>query len=101
LRAFVLESFDAQPALRDDMAEPDVGDHEVLVRVRASSVNPVDVFVAAGALKEMAEHEFPVTLGRDFAGVVERVGSGVGRYRAGDEVFGFVLHANPMVRDGS
>jgi len=49
----------------------------------------------------MAEHEFPVTLGRDLAGVVEQVGSAVGRYRVGEEVFGFVLHANPTVRDGS
>jgi NADPH:quinone reductase-like Zn-dependent oxidoreductase len=71
------------------------------VRVRASSVNPVDVFIAAGGLKEMAEHEFPVTLGREFAGVVEEVGSAVSRYRIGDEVFGFLLHANPTVHDGS
>ncbi len=71
------------------------------MRVHASSVNPVDVFIAAGALKEMVEHEFPVTLGRDFAGVVEQVGSGVSRHRAGDEVFGFVLHANPTLHDGS
>jgi len=46
MRAFILESFDAQPALRDDVPEPAAGDHEVLVRVRASSVNPVDVFIA-------------------------------------------------------
>jgi NADPH:quinone reductase len=69
--------------------------------VKGNSVNPVDVFIAAGGLKEMAEHEFPVTLGRDFAGVVEQVGSGVSGFRPGDEVFGFVLHANPAVRDGS
>jgi NADPH:quinone reductase-like Zn-dependent oxidoreductase len=101
MRAFTLDAFDAQPALRDDSPEPHPGDNELAVRVHASSVNPVDVFIAAGALKEMVEHEFPVTLGRDFAGVVEQAGSGVSRHRAGDEVFGFVLHANPTVHDGS
>jgi NADPH:quinone reductase-like Zn-dependent oxidoreductase len=101
VRAFTLDSFDAQPGLRDDIPEPRLADNEVLVRVHASSVNPVDVFIAAGALKEMAEHEFPVTLGRDFAGVVEEAGSGVSRYRVGDGVFGFFLHANPTVHDGS
>jgi NADPH:quinone reductase len=101
MRAFTLDSFGAQPALRDDIPEPEVGDSEMLVRVHASSVNPVDVFIAAGALKEMAEHEFPVILGRDFAGDVEQVGSGVSRYQVGDEVFGFLPGAHPTVRDGS
>jgi NADPH:quinone reductase-like Zn-dependent oxidoreductase len=101
MRAFTLDGFDTQPALRDDIPAPQIADNEVLVRVHASSVNPVDVFIAAGALKEMFEHEFPVILGRDFAGVVEKAGSDVSRYRAGDEVFSFVLHANPTVHDGS
>ena len=101
MRAFTLDSFDAQPGLRDDIPAPDVADNELLVRVHASSVNGADVFIASGALKEMAEHAFPVILGRDFAGVVERVGSGVSHYRVGDEAFGFVLHANPAVHDGS
>jgi len=101
MRAFTLDSFGAEPSLRHDIPEPQVGDDELLVRVHASSVNPVDMFIAAGGLKEMAEHEFPVTLGRDFAGVVEQVGSRVARYRVGDEVFGFLLHANPTVHDGS
>jgi NADPH:quinone reductase-like Zn-dependent oxidoreductase len=101
MRAFTLDGFDAQPALRADFPEPEIGESELLVRVHASSVNPVDVFIAAGALKEMAEHEFPVILGRDFAGVIERVGSGVSRYEIGEEVFGFLLHANPTVHDGA
>jgi NADPH:quinone reductase-like Zn-dependent oxidoreductase len=101
MRAFTLDSFDVPPALRGDRPEPHPGDTELLVRVRGSSVNPVDVFVAAGALKGMAEYAFPVTLGRDFAGVVEQIGSDVSGYSVGDEVFGFVLHANPNVRDGS
>jgi len=101
MRAFTLDSFGAQPAFRDDIGTPSVGESELLVRVHASSVNPVDVFIAAGALKDMAEHEFPVVLGRDFAGVAEQVGSAVASYRIGDEVFGFLLHANPTVHDGS
>jgi NADPH2:quinone reductase len=52
-------------------------------------------------LKGMAEYEFPVTLGRDFAGVVEQAGADVSEYKAGDAVYGFVLHANPTVHDGS
>jgi NADPH:quinone reductase len=101
MRAFTLNSFGAPPAFRDDLPEPAVGANELLVRVRSSSVNPVDAFIAGGYLKEMAEHEFPVTLGRDFAGTVERVGSAVGLYEVGDEVFGFLLHANPSVHEGS
>jgi NADPH:quinone reductase len=74
----------------------------VLVRVHASSINPADNSIAAGMLKQMGvEYEFPVILGRDYAGVVEQVGPEVTRYAVGDGVFGFVLHANPTVRDGS
>ncbi len=101
MRAVTLESFDGEPTLRDDLAEPAASAKEVVVRVHAASVNPVDAFIAMGALKEMVEHEFPVTLGRDFAGVVEETGESVSRYRVGDAVFGFVPYANPTVRDGS
>jgi NADPH:quinone reductase-like Zn-dependent oxidoreductase len=101
MRAFTLESFDAPSSLRDDFPEPAVSETDVLVRVRASSVNPVDVVVASGGLRQYADYEFPVTLGRDFSGVVERVGAGVTRFGPSDEVFGFVLHANPAVREGS
>lgn len=101
MRAFTLDSFEAPPALRDDIPEPRAGERELVVRVHASSVNPVDAFIASGALKGMAEYEFPVTLGRDFAGVVEQAGDGVSRYRVEDEVFGFVPHASPTVHSGS
>jgi NADPH:quinone reductase-like Zn-dependent oxidoreductase len=101
VKAFTLDGFEAQPALRDDFPEPRVGDDELLVRVRASSVNPVDVFIAAGGLRGTAEYDFPVVLGRDFGGVVEQVGSAVSRYEPGDEVVGFVLHADPAVHKGS
>jgi NADPH:quinone reductase len=101
MRAFTLESFESQPALREDMAEPNPAANEIVVRVHASSVNPVDVFIGMGALAEMFEHDFPVILGRDFAGIVEGVGDGVSLYGVGDEVFGFVPHASPAVHAGS
>ena len=101
MRGFALTAFDASPTLRDDVPAPTPADREVLVRVHASSVNGADVAIAGGMLKEMFEHDFPVILGRDFAGAVERVGETVARYQVGDEVFGFLLHANPTVHEGS
>src|SRR5215204_5899684 len=102
MKAVTLDAFDTPPALRDDVPAPAPAAHEVLVRVRASSANPADNGIAAGMLKQMGvEYEFPVILGRDYAGVIEQVGPEVTRYTVGDEVFGFLLHANPTVRDGS
>ena len=102
MKAVTLDAFDTPPRLRDDLPAPTPAAHEVLVRVRASSVNPADNGIASGMLKQMGvEYEFPVILGRDYAGVVEQVGDEVTRYAVGDEVFGFLLHANPSAHDGS
>ena len=102
MRAVTLDSPDARPALREDLPAPLPTDDEVLVRVRAASVNPVDSSIAVGMLAKMGiEYDYPVTLGRDYAGVVEDVGSNVTRYAAGDEVFGFLVHANPAAHDGT
>jgi len=102
MRAITLDSPETAPRLRDDL--PDLtpaGDH-VVVRVHASSVNPVDNSIAAGMLASIGlEYEYPVVLGRDYAGVVEHVGEAVSKYKTGDQVFGFLLHANPHVRDGA
>ena len=89
MRAVVVAEQGASP----DVAEvttpaPEAG--EVLVRVRASSLNGFDTAVAAGYLAGLMEHHFPVVLGKDFAGTVEAVGTGVTGYAAGDPVFGVV-----------
>jgi NADPH2:quinone reductase len=100
MRAITLESFDSSPALHE-VPTPQIAPNEVLVRVHTSSVNPMDNAIAAGMLKDMVEHDFPVVLGRDFAGVVEQVGSDVTRYAEGDEVYGSVPAVNPTVHDGA
>jgi NADPH:quinone reductase len=101
VRAVTLDAFDAAPAVRDDLPDPAVAADVLVVRVRASSVNPVDNAIAAGMLREMVDHDFPVVLGRDYAGTVEAIGADVDRYAVGDEVFGFLLHANPTIHEGS
>jgi NADPH2:quinone reductase len=69
---------------------PTVGDDSVLVRVRATSVNPVDWKVRAGYLDPIMDVEFPVVPGWDVAGVVERVGLDTPELQVGDEVYGYV-----------
>ncbi|GAC1448182.1 MAG: NADP-dependent oxidoreductase [Desulfuromonadaceae bacterium] len=75
--------------------QPEKG--EVLVRVEAASVNPVDWKVREGHLSEMLPHTLPLIMGWDVSGVVEATGLGVTRFRAGDEVF-----SRPdLLRDGT
>jgi NADPH:quinone reductase len=100
MRAFTLDGFDSSPALHE-IPPPQIAPNEVLVRVHASSVNPVDTAIAAGMLKDMVEHEFPIVLGRDYAGVVEQAGSEVTGISVGDEVFGFIPGMSPTVHAGS
>src|SRR4051794_38013818 len=102
MRAVTLDQAEAPPTVREDFPDRSPADNEVLVRVHASSVNPVDNSIAAGMLAQMGiEYDYPVILGRDYAGVVEQAGAGVTQYQPGDHVFGFLLHANPNVHDGA
>ncbi|MGN9908851.1 NADP-dependent oxidoreductase [Phytohabitans sp. LJ34] len=97
MRAIVIKDFGAGATVTDlPQPKPDAG--EVLVRVRASSLNGFDAATAAGMLKGMMEHRFPVVLGKDFAGTVEAVGDQVTSFAAGDEVFGVVM--KPFLGDG-
>jgi NADPH:quinone reductase-like Zn-dependent oxidoreductase len=70
------------------MPDPEVGDHDVLVEVRAAGVNPLDSKIAAGEFRLFLPYRFPLILGNDLAGVVVRVGSAATRFEVGDEVYG-------------
>ena len=74
-----------------NLPTPEVRADEVLIRVRAAGVNPFDWKVADGVLKDEQEHRFPLILGFDAAGVVERVGADVTGLAAGDEVYGYLF----------
>jgi NADPH:quinone reductase-like Zn-dependent oxidoreductase len=90
MRAIAFDDFGAAPAVTE-LPVPVPGPGEVRVRVRASSVNGFDLGVLGGAFKGMFEHDFPVVLGKDFAGVVDAVGQGATGLDVGDAVFGVVM----------
>jgi len=98
MRAYVLEGFGSRPRIAD-VPRPAPGEGEVLVRVRTSSVNPLDANIAGGRARRYKEYIFPAILGTDFAGVVAETGPGVTGLSPGDRVFG-LLHGN-VVHSGS
>ncbi|MBS0640379.1 MAG: zinc-dependent alcohol dehydrogenase family protein [Proteobacteria bacterium] len=72
-----------------EVPRPVPGPGEVLVKIHASGVNPLDTKIRAGAAPH-ARHQLPAILGLDMAGIVEQVGPGAERFRLGDAVYGMV-----------
>ena len=94
MQAIVYDEYGPPSVLQlRDVEEPEVGETDVLVRVRAAAANPLDWFAFTGT-PYIARPGFGLTkatgkrLGADFAGVVEKIGSNVTRYKPGDEVYG-------------
>ncbi len=86
MKAVVLENHGTEFRVAQ-IARPAAAEGQVLVRVKASGVNPLDTKIRAGAAAH-ARHPLPAILGIDLAGVVEEVGAGVTGFRRGDEVYG-------------
>src|SRR5436190_17471875 len=88
MRAITQRTFGGPEVLElvDDAPKPAPGPTQVLVRVEATSVNPVELFVRSGAFPLLGEP--PFVLGWDVCGVVEQVDPGVHRFTVGDEVYG-------------
>lgn len=87
MKAFSIERYGKQPGRLIEAPAPIVGEHDVLVQVRASSVNVLDAKIAKGEFKLVLPYALPLTLGNDLAGVVLSVGAAVRRFKPGDEVY--------------
>ena len=98
MKALVLTAIGTPPEVTSH-PRPEPGPGEVRVRIGAASVNGFDLGVVAGYMQKMMEHRFPLVLGKDFAGTVDAVGSGVTGFAPGDRVFGEV--ARPYIGDGT
>jgi NADPH:quinone reductase-like Zn-dependent oxidoreductase len=87
MKAIRIHSFGGPDVLQlEDLPIPDVASDEVLVKVCAASVNPVDYKIRAGKFSMAQPDELPKILGRDISGVIERAGKAVTQFRVGDQV---------------
>ena len=88
MKAFVVDRYGKADNVRiGDMPDPTLRDDEVLVQVRAASVNPLDSKIRDGEFKLLLKYRLPLILGHDLAGVVVRVGPRVRHFKPGDEVY--------------
>lgn len=87
MRALILDDYETAQFRSTQIDKPSAGSGEVLVRILASGVNPIDYKIRTGQAP-YAMPELPAVLGTDLAGVVEAVGEGVTDFAVGDEVYG-------------
>lgn len=85
MQAVRLHGYGAAPVM-DEVPVPDAGPDEVLVRIKAASLNPLDNKLQSGAMHGFFPLAFPSVVGTDLAGTAERTGPGVTRWNAGDKV---------------
>jgi NADPH:quinone reductase-like Zn-dependent oxidoreductase len=86
MKAFVVTKYKA-PVQLADVAEPTVGERDVLVQVQAAGLNLLDEKIRAGDFKQILPYRLPLILGNDVAGTVVQVGAKVRGFRPGDEVY--------------
>ena len=89
MKAVVLHEYGGPDKLRyEEWDDPQAGDGQILIRVSAAGINPIDWKIRSGAMKTFMPLELPTILGYDYSGVVRSVGKGVEGYAEGDRVFG-------------
>ena len=100
MRAVAIKEFGGPEKLKVmDLPRPKPARGEILVRVLAAGVNPVDWKIREGYLKDLLPHSFPLVPGWDVAGIVDEIGEGAARFRKGDKVWAYAR--KPVVQWGT
>ena len=95
MKAIVIHQYGGPEALKyEDAPRPEPKDNQVLVKVIAAAVNPVDAMIRSGKYAKVFGTQLPWIPGYDVAGMVEKVGSSVKKFKAGDSVYAFISIPN-------
>ena len=88
MKAVTIHNYgDPDVMVYEEMPTPSVAPDEVLIKIYAAGLNPVDWKIMEGYLKNARQYEFPLILGWDVSGVIESVGSNVTGFKPGDKVY--------------
>ena len=91
MKAVVIHQYGGAEVLKyEDVPQPEPKQDQLRIRVIAAGVNPVDGMIRSGMLDKEGRRTFPIILGGDISGVVEKVGSEITRFKPGDPVFAYV-----------
>ena len=91
MKAVVIHEYGGPEVLKyEDVPQPEPKQDQLRIRVIAAGVNPVDGMIRSGMFDKEGRRAFPVILGGDISGVVEKVGSNITKFKSGDPVFAYV-----------
>lgn len=90
MKAAILNGYDKNGCdlLVKDIPIPEINEQEVLVKIHTAGVNPLDNTIIRGEVKMIVPYRFPLVMGNEFVGTVEKVGTGVSKFSVGDRVYG-------------
>lgn len=88
MKAAIIQQYGhADQLIFSEVKVPEVGAYDVLIEIKAASVNPIDWEIREGYFQKNLTYEFPLILGWDAAGIIKEVGSHVTKFSVGDKVF--------------
>lgn len=91
MKAFYLTSYGGSEASKyGDLPDPVPGNGQLLIQVKAVSINPVDYKIKHGDLRLIVGSKFPKIIGSDFSGIVKEAAPGTVNFKAGDRVYGAI-----------
>ena len=91
MKATVIHEFGGPEVMKyQDVPRPEPKEDEILIRVIAAAVNPVDAMIRAGGMKRFLGEKLPLIPGMDVAGVVEKIGTKITKFKVGDPVYAYL-----------
>ena len=90
MKAAILRGYDKNGCDLEirDIPVPEISEKEALVKIRTAGVNPLDNMIIRGEVKLIVSYSFPLVMGNEFVGIIEKIGSAVKGFAAGDRVYG-------------